>query len=228
MLPSLNLRLKLNPELQLRFAASKAIARPSLDQLTANITLGGDIETTYLPNPDPNAPQVPAAEEVTSFTGSGGNPLLKPMEADSVRCRGRVVLRAAGLAVHDALLQGPQELSDRGSQVQNLFGQDWEVDTTINGDKGTVKGFEVGYSQFYDALPGWLSGLGMQANYTYVDSKGGSPTPGPSGDAATVPPGLPLEGLSKTQLQPGRPVSARSRRGAPRLQLARAMAADHA
>ncbi len=28
-LPSLNLRLKLNPELQLRFAASKAIARPA-------------------------------------------------------------------------------------------------------------------------------------------------------------------------------------------------------
>ena len=42
-LPSLNLRLKLNRELQLRFAASKAIARPSLDQITANVTLGGDI-----------------------------------------------------------------------------------------------------------------------------------------------------------------------------------------
>ena len=52
-LPSLNLRLKLNPEVQLRFAASKAIARPSLDQLTANLTLGGDILTTYQPNPDP-------------------------------------------------------------------------------------------------------------------------------------------------------------------------------
>ena len=85
----------------------------------------------------------------------------------------------------------------RGTEVQNLFGQDWQVDTTVNGDKGTVKGFEVGYSQFYDKLPGLLSGLGMQANFTYVDNEGGSPTAGPSGDAATVPPGLPLEGLSK-------------------------------
>jgi TonB-dependent receptor len=67
----------------------------------------------------------------------------------------------------------------------------------VNGDKGLVKGFEVGYSQFYDSLPGFLKGLGMQANFTYVDSSGGSPTPGPSGGAATVPPGLPLEGLSK-------------------------------
>ena len=85
----------------------------------------------------------------------------------------------------------------RGTQAQNLFGQDWQVDSTVNGDKGTVKGFEIGYSQFYDELPGWLRGLGMQANFTYVDSEGGSPTAGPSGDAATVPPGLPLEGLSK-------------------------------
>ena len=30
---------------------------------------------------------------------------------------------------------------------------------------------EIGYQQFYDFLPGWLSGLGLQANYTYVDSK---------------------------------------------------------
>lgn len=196
-LPSLNLRLKLSPELQLRFAASKAIARPSLDQLTANLSLGGDILTTYQPNPDPNTPQVPAAEVVTSFTGSGGNPLLRPMEANQFDAAVEWYFAPQGSLYSTLFYKDIKNYLLRGTQVQNLFGRDWQVDTTINGDKGVVKGFEIGYSQFYDELPGWLRGLGMQANFTFVDSKGGSPTAGPTGDAATVPPGLPLEGLSK-------------------------------
>jgi TonB-dependent receptor len=198
-LPSLNLRLKLTPELQLRLAASKAIARPSLDQLTANLSLGGKIVTTYLPpDPnDPNAPQVPAAEVVTSFTGNGGNPLLKPMEGNQFDAAAEWYFAPQGSLYTTLFYKELKNYLIRGTQVQNLFGRDWEVNTTVNGDQGTVKGFEVGYSQFYDALPGFLKGLGMQANFTYVDSKGGSPTAGPSGDSATVPPGLPLEGLSK-------------------------------
>jgi TonB-dependent receptor len=39
-------------------------------------------------------------------------------------------------------------------------------------DTATIKGFELSYQQNYTFLPGLLSGLGLQANYTYVDSKG--------------------------------------------------------
>ena len=198
-LPSLNLRLKLTEGFQLRLAASKAIARPSLDQITANISLGGDITTYNLPpDPnDPNAPPVPAYEVVTAFTGSGGNPSLKPMEASQFDAAVEWYFAPQGSLYSTLFYKDLKNYFLRGSQTQNLFGRDWEVDATINGDKGSVKGFEIGYSQFYDNLPGFLRGLGMQANFTYVDSKGGSPTAGPSGDAATVPPGLPLEGLSK-------------------------------
>ncbi len=41
---------------------------------------------------------------------------------------------------------------------------------TNSPDLGIVKGFEVGYQQTYDFLPGWLSGLGLNANYTYASS----------------------------------------------------------
>ena len=37
---------------------------------------------------------------------------------------------------------------------------------------GKVKGFEISYTQTYDFLPGFLSGLGLSANYAYVESKG--------------------------------------------------------
>jgi outer membrane receptor protein involved in Fe transport len=64
----------------------------------------------------------------------------------------------------------------RGTQTQSLFGLDWQVDAPSNGDQGVIKGFEIGYSQFYDFLPGIFKGFGLQANYTYVDSEG---APGP-------------------------------------------------
>ena len=41
-----------------------------------------------------------------------------------------------------------------------------------NTGSGTIRGVEFSYSQFYDMLPGALSGLGLQFNYTYIDQDG--------------------------------------------------------
>jgi iron complex outermembrane receptor protein len=41
----------------------------------------------------------------------------------------------------------------------------------VNGANGTARGFEVAFQTYFDKLPGWLSGFGVQGNYTYVDSK---------------------------------------------------------
>ncbi|TMP03455.1 TonB-dependent receptor, partial [Pseudoalteromonas sp. S3178] len=47
------------------------------------------------------------------------------------------------------------------------------IDTVknVNGENGSVQGFEVGYQQFFTSLPGAFSGLGINANYTYADSE---------------------------------------------------------
>ena len=102
--------------------------------------MGGDILTTYQPNPDPNAPQVPAAEVVTSFTGSGGNPLLKPMEANQFDAAVEWYFAPQGSLYTTLFYKDLKNYLLRGTQVQNLFGRDWQVDTTVNGDKGTVQG----------------------------------------------------------------------------------------
>jgi TonB-dependent receptor len=39
-------------------------------------------------------------------------------------------------------------------------------------DGGKITGAELAYQTFFDFLPGLLSGLGMQANYTYVNQSG--------------------------------------------------------
>jgi TonB-dependent receptor len=44
------------------------------------------------------------------------------------------------------------------------------VTRPFNTGASIIRGAEVGYQQFYDFLPGWMSGLGLQLNYTYVDS----------------------------------------------------------
>lgn len=191
-LPSLNLRIKFTDKLQWRFAASKAITRPSFDQLSANVQLNGNVQVTY--NPDNSI----AGERVTGFTGTGGNPFLKPMSAEQYDTALEWYFAPQGSLTGTAFYKDLTNYFIRGTQSEPWFGTNWDVTTTVNGDHGVIKGFELGYSQFYDSLPGFLKGLGAQANFTYIDSHGGSPTAGPTGDTATVPPGLPLEGLSRS------------------------------
>lgn len=213
-LPSLNLRLKITPSLQARFAVSKAISRPTFDQLTANEKLTGTITDTQVTcatgviDPTTNAQctqlgqPVTVATRATAYTGTGGNPALKPMRATQMDAALEWYFAPQGSLYTTLFYKDIDNYFLRGIQPEQLFGQTWQVSTTINGDHGVIKGFEVGYSQFYDFLPSWLKGFGTQANFTYVDSHGGSPEPGTPAqggtvDSATVVPGLPLEGLSR-------------------------------
>jgi TonB-dependent receptor len=47
-----------------------------------------------------------------------------------------------------------------------------EAETNINGRTAEIFGFELGFSQQLDFLPGLLSGFLVQANYTFTDAKG--------------------------------------------------------
>jgi TonB-dependent receptor len=188
-LPSLNLRLKLTPDLQWRFAFSKALARPTFDQLRANVSLGGDVEIV---NDISTDPPTPISQRITSFTGSGGNPWLKPMRSTQFDTALEWYFADQGSLTGTVFYKDIKDYFISGTESQSIFGQDWLVQTTINGDKGIVQGFEVAYSQFFDFLPGAFKGLGFQGNYTYVDSKG---VPGPTAGNTTAP-DLPLEGLS--------------------------------
>ena len=56
----------------------------------------------------------------------------------------------------------------------------------IDGGDGSIRGVEVGYQQFYRDLPGLLSGLGTELNYTYIDANAPTAVVGQS----TTLPGL--------------------------------------
>jgi len=189
-LPSLNLKFGLTPDLILRFAASKDMARPSLADIRNFITVGLD------GNGNP--------------TSSAGNPFLKPITSKNFDATLEWYFAGSGIgsltadvfykSIHNYIYSSTvaRDITSNGVTLPVFVRGPSNFDQT-----GKVKGFELAYTQTYDFLPGFLSGLGLSANYTYVKSKGVPNSYLNTGVAVTnIPPSgisgtLPLAQLSK-------------------------------
>ncbi|MFC5742344.1 TonB-dependent receptor [Dyella tabacisoli] len=183
-LPSLNLRFKLTPELQWRLAVSKAMARPDFTQMQPYLAMGATL------NPDKT--------EVTKWTGTAGNPNLKPMRATQYDTALEWYFAPTGQLYTTLFYKDVSDYIASQTHSETYNGQVFGVTRPYNMGSGKIRGAEIGYSQFYDFLPSWLRGFGMQANFTYVDSKGGVNTAtDPYSNATVTGVTLPLEGLSK-------------------------------
>lgn len=153
-LPNLNLNFKLTEKLQMRFGASKAIARAPLDDLNAGVgvfTSGG----------------APSA--------SGGNPLLEPFRAKQLDLTFEWYFdRDSALTISGfykdldtfiATQTTTRNFTDAGGNiVQGTFTQ------PINGRGGTIKGVEVAFQKAFTFLPAPFDGFGTYLNYSYTDS----------------------------------------------------------
>lgn len=186
-LPSLNVRLKWNDQLQFRFAASKGIVRPDLAWLSPYTSLGAGLtlsDTGVLTD--------------YTLTGTGGNPNLKPIEANQYDLTAEWYFAPTGSFTVDLFKKDLSNYIYNGTQTETYTNNgvtlDFAVARRFNGTvDGKVDGFEVAYQQFYDFLPAPFNGLGMQANYTHIDSSGGRNSGSVDGSALNA---LPLEGMS--------------------------------
>ncbi|MEA0637121.1 TonB-dependent receptor [Xanthomonas campestris pv. campestris] len=176
-LPSLNLRWMLSDQLQWRFAASRGISRPTFDRLNPNLSLSTGTQNG-----------------ASTFTGTAGNPSLEAVKADQFDTALEWYF-GQGSMMYGTLFYKKVEGFIANAVFNEVYdGQVWQITRPVNGDAGKIRGAELGYTQFFDFLPGWLSGFGLQTNYTYVDSEAPSPTAtDTNGQSLTVP----LEGLSK-------------------------------
>jgi len=154
-LPSLNLRMDFKDDLVLRFAASRSVTRPNLNDIAP-------AETVSAVNP----------------TVTRGNPNLNPYRADQADLSlewyfGPESLLSAGLFYKkvdgfittqavNAFYTPIFDPSRAGTFLQT---------TPINGDDATVKGFELNYQQPLTFLPAPFDGFGVLANFTYSDSE---------------------------------------------------------
>lgn len=164
-LPSVNLTAEFTPELLLRFAASKVMSRPDLNQVTPGLS----------------------AFNPTLRTISGGNPNLDPIRANTADVSleyyfGKGGLLSVGGFYKDikTYIQSLQEttpfnttglpdsiLAGTTSNPTDLF----TVTRFANTPGGKLKGIEVNYQQPLTFLPGFLKNLGVLANFTHVTSK---------------------------------------------------------
>jgi TonB-dependent receptor len=187
-LPAMNLVAEITPDVLLRFGAAKVITRPGLGSLSP----GGSLTL-----------------QASNQVFSPGNPFLNPTEASNLDFSAEWYFAKGSLLAVSLFQKNISSLS--GTQITTLVpfnqlgfplnlatDQGLAVDVpvtvrrTINGEGGKLKGFEVNYQHQLKFLPGFLSNLGVLANYTYV--KADLKYPGPGGVGTVIGP---LTDLSK-------------------------------
>ncbi|HET6395359.1 MAG TPA: TonB-dependent receptor [Pseudoxanthomonas sp.] len=172
-LPALNLTFDLSDEQKLRFGYNKAIARQSLPDL------GRGLVVFYAANgTPPRNPALPPDAQLF-LNGRAGNPDLEPYEADYFNTSWEWYFADASLLNVGVFLIDVENSPAGVTRIEPLPDADGvvreggPVQRVVNGGSGTIKGFEVGYQQAFDFLPGWWSGLGVNLNYTYSDATAG-------------------------------------------------------
>lgn len=178
LLPSLNLSFGLSEDVVLRFGTSKALFYPNLiDARNINII---SLDYTRILQ-DPSAAYDEEANPVVGFndmalTGLSGNPNIEPEEsintdltaewyfADAGYLTGGIFHKRLDNIIRNRPFNSTVEFSNQEYAITS-YGP-------ANTGSGTIQGIELSYSQFYDMLPGAWRGLGLQANFTYIDQNG--------------------------------------------------------
>jgi iron complex outermembrane receptor protein len=179
-LPSLNLRMKPSEDLQFRFAVSKGMTRPNFYSLQAYTTLSMNLKTHTDPVTKENV------LDAIEYGGSArGNTMLKPITSNNVDLTAEwyfaksssLTLSLFNKQLRDIVIGKTTyyTLNDTSGQPHDFF-----ITAPVNGAKGRSSGFELGYQQYFDKLPGMLSGFGLSGNYTYIDSSSDLGAPGGS------------------------------------------------
>jgi TonB-dependent receptor len=167
LLPNVSLRIHPTNKLQVRFAFTKTRTRPDFGQLNPAVSISQN-----------NAPVDPANpnDRINAY-GSSGNPDLKPLTSKNYDATVEYYVSknsSLSVAVFYRDLFGFINNYTR-RVIDPVYGR-LEVSRPENAGAGKIKGVEVGGQAFLDFLPGALSGLGVQANLTYIDGKNRFPT----------------------------------------------------
>jgi TonB-dependent receptor len=150
LLPSLSLKASFTPKLIGRLVAGKTIERPAFNDYNPGLFLT-----------PPNANQ-------TKGTGNAGNPNLQPTESTNVDAAVEWFFARTGSLTATAFEHQFKNRLATSTRDETYNGVTYAVSRLYNLDQAKLHGFEISYRQFYDSLPGWMSGFGLEANYTQM------------------------------------------------------------
>ncbi|GHH51530.1 TonB-dependent receptor [[Pseudomonas] boreopolis] len=156
-LPSFSANLGIRDDLLLRLSYGKSITRPSFANLNPQLTLFQPTATV-------------------AANGSGGNPDLDPVKSENIDLSLEWYFQPSSLLSLAAFHRSIDGYIQTYASDETIDGVTYSVSRPRNTGHGTLKGVEVAYTQFYDFLPGWLSGFGTQLNATFIDAATQSPT----------------------------------------------------
>ena len=211
-LPSINLNFHPTHSVIVRLAANETMSQPGFNDIRAS----GSVSVLTTPNPAGSGfPGVFGG--YSSGNNGAGNPALKPAmstnEDLSIEWYPRPSTTAhidffnksiKNLLIYndvalgsDAFFHGVTPASQPAAGGPPVVNPGTVSGTAIvNATKrATIRGVEVGGRTYFDMLPGALRGIGVDVNFTYIDSK--SPSSKAS-DMRGIPiTGIPIVGLSK-------------------------------
>lgn len=190
-LPSLNLIFELSPSDVLRFAAARVQARPRMDQMRASRTYGFNEQNR-------NSTNINAAY----FNGGGGNPELRPWEADILDVSYEHYFTSRSYVSIAGFLKDLKTYIYNQNVVQDFSGLNYPTaagqgvpasffglyNSPQNGTGGTIEGVEVAASLALGDFISPLEGFGIVASWADTSSDI-QPEPGN--------PSRPIEGLSE-------------------------------
>jgi TonB-dependent receptor len=177
-LPSFNIKFEFTDEWLLRFAASRAMSRPDIGNMKNYLSVSPTLPSENDPN-DPLWVKDSAGNIVSAdvyYSGGAQNPYLAPVIADQYDISLEWYFAEVGSMAVAVFYKTFDDYIQFGSfnrdVTNNGVTQTVEVTGPLNGEGAEISGFEVAFTRFFDNLPAPFDGLGMQANYTYIDNKG--------------------------------------------------------
>ncbi len=179
-LPSANFKLEVGYDVDFRAAVSKVITRPNMGAITPSQSFSGLFGLS---------------------SRTANNPYLKPFEAwqydasvEYYADNGNAFSISLFYKDISTFIAESTELVPSGYS-HPAFGEIILQDTAArNRDGGSIQGYEIASLVYLDFLPGFLSNMGLQANYTFVSGNDDNAT---SADLPlTTAPGNGLEGFT--------------------------------
>ncbi len=169
-LPSVQARVRLTPDSNIRAVMARGIARPTPYQLVPYVTADDSSQSVSVGNP---ALRPEHAINYDLLYERYLNPLgmiqagffFKQLTAPQLNFQIPIGVDVAALPAGTL----PPALLATVEQYQN--GGNYSVSQTINGQNAWLYGFEVSFQQHFRYLPSVLGGLGLSANYSYTGSR---------------------------------------------------------
>jgi TonB-dependent receptor len=209
-LPSFNVRFGLDREDFVRFAYSRALARPDIGLLRNYVQINPPLINTSPDSPYVVYSSPTAAHTAANVTGynfvfqaNSGNAALRPLMADQFDLSFERYMGRSSSFTIDAFYKRLTDSIAYGLTTRSFTNGGSTQLVQINGPQnvrhgGSLSGFEAAYQTFFTFLPKPFDGLGMQLNYTYVHQSGiknsNLITATSGGDVGAVGIGIPATG----------------------------------